>query len=264
MPIEGPSQSGFSQMTMRQKREFIVGLLYYPALSLQIFIRKHSGFRHLKPGRIIGVTLLMWLIALIAGHVPATLNPFRSAPALLAPATSVPQAPPPSTIPDGLDAPLPANWARMDAISRYQWVHRHQLSPQQLEERHAREAAQAQRQQQAAIPSPAPQRGGISKGLALFALAFLVWGLVQRRLRWRDLCRGVRWHTYSRGVSYLMPVMDRGRSFLAPLLGPLMKEPNVMRFIDPLLGFAAGAFVYHFSHALGGWLIFSAIALYIV
>jgi hypothetical protein len=258
MPVEGPSQSqsqsGFSQLTMRQRREIIVGLLYYPALTLQIFLRWKTGFRHLKPGRIIGMTLLMLLVAYVAGHAPATFNPFRSAPAVVAPAASAPPAPPPSTIPDGLDAPLPRNWQRMDAISKYQWVHKHQLTPQQLEQRHAREAAEAARHQVVpSLPVNVSQGGGVSIALVLFALAFLAWGLVQRRLRWWDLCRGVRWHTYSRGVSYLVP-----------LLGRVMKESNIVRFIDPLLCFAAGLFFYPFSHALGGWVMFSSMALYIV
>lgn len=91
--------------------------------------------------------------------------------------------------------------------------------------------------------------------LAIYAIAFVIAGMAQRFMRWRDLCQGIRWHTYSPGVSWLehMPLPDYLR------LGR-----RVARFIDPIavlfVGFLVGLI---WSHALGLWIMLSSLFVFV-
>ena len=83
--------------------------------------------------------------------------------------------------------------------------------------------------------------------LTIYVIAMIAWGLVQRRMRWRELMSGAHWHTYSRGVSYF--------SFLP------LPEDIIRRFVDPAAVMIVGVVCWMFvSTALGLWLMIGAIA----
>jgi hypothetical protein len=90
-----------------------------------------------------------------------------------------------------------------------------------------------------------------TESLRNFALLFLVVGLWQRHLRWRDLLRGELWHTRSRRVSYF--------EFL-----PLRLD-WIYRFVDPILACLGGMCICRLGfNGLGLWVMFSALCLRIV
>jgi hypothetical protein len=98
---------------------------------------------------------------------------------------------------------------------------------------------------------PAQPASSYSTPVIIFVLAMLALGLVQRHMRWTDIRNGVVWHTYSPGVSYLS---------VLPL-----RDDWVRRFVDPLACAVVGFIVWFtISTTLGWWLVFSALALYIV
>lgn len=159
-------------MTWKQKADVGAWLLSFPALTVMIFLRGKTGFRQLKPGRLV----VMWFLLLML-----------------------------------------ATFGGMDSFS-----------------------------------SLASFDGSnTSKALALFAWAMLIFGVVQRRMRWNDLKSGVRLHTYARGVPWLAKFVP-------------LSENIVQRFIDPAVCFLFGLVVLLLSRPLGMWLIFSGLALYMV
>jgi hypothetical protein len=88
----------------------------------------------------------------------------------------------------------------------------------------------------------------------IYALAMLGLGLYQRYLRWGDLAKGARWHTYSPGISYLE---------MLPIPPFFLIKRRVNRFLDPLACAIAGLLLALLSRALGAWVVFSALALFI-
>ncbi len=98
-------------------------------------------------------------------------------------------------------------------------------------------------------PNAAPPPAAIGNGviLTIYAIGLVAFGLIQRRMRWNDICKGVRWHTYSTGLSYF--------EFLP------FSTYVVHRFVDPVVCFVAGMIVGMFSTPLGMWIMFSAVAL---
>lgn len=100
--------------------------------------------------------------------------------------------------------------------------------------------------------------GGVAKPFAslfvIYALTMLGLGLYQRYLRWGDLAKGERWHTYSPGVSYLE---------MLPIPPFFLIKRRVYRFLDPLACALIGLLLALLSHALGAWVLFSSLALYI-
>ena len=100
--------------------------------------------------------------------------------------------------------------------------------------------------------------GDVAKPFAslfvIYALAMLGLGLYQRYLRWGDLAKGVRWHTYSPGLSYLE---------MLPIPPFFLVKRRLYRFVDPLACAIAGLLLALLSRALGAWVLFSALALYI-
>jgi len=88
--------------------------------------------------------------------------------------------------------------------------------------------------------------------LFYFGGAFFVLAVAQRIKRWLQFNRAVRQHSYYIGTSpfafrWLPAFMRRNR--------------RVARFIDPLFCALVGAACYPLSHALAGWLFFSAFCL---
>jgi hypothetical protein len=87
--------------------------------------------------------------------------------------------------------------------------------------------------------------------LAVFAGAFLIAGLWQRHLRWKDLLRGELWHTFTNGISYF--------EFLP------IRLDLVYRVADPLIGLLAGLVMRHLGFGgLGLWVMWSALCLRLV
>ena len=94
-----------------------------------------------------------------------------------------------------------------------------------------------------------------SAPLTIFALVMLGAAIVQRSLRWRELCQGVRWHTYSVGISYFELVP------WPPVLSFMRGYRRIYRFLDPLACVIVGLIVMSLSTSLGIWIVFSSIAL---
>src|SRR5579885_3035057 len=63
--------------------------------------------------------------------------------------------------------------------------------------------------------------------LYLFALAFLVAGIVERQLRWNDIKKGIPWHRRSRGISWFQKILP-------------LSDSVVKRFVDPAVVFIVG------------------------
>jgi hypothetical protein len=93
---------------------------------------------------------------------------------------------------------------------------------------------------------------GASAGaiMTLFAFAVLIAAIIQRRLRWNDIKKGVSWHSYSRGVSWF-------NSFLP------LNETIVKRFIDPASALIAGGILFFLIRPLGFVILASATCLFI-
>jgi len=238
--------------TWEQKKNAGVWLASFPATTAQLLTRRKTGFRLLKPVKVVGLALVMAGV----GVITPTGDSGRGGDMLPAPAVVLPQ----SNIPAGVSAPLPPDWARMNYGARMAWLNAHRLTPEQQREREQREQRERERLQAEARAKAesaarwAKFKAGFARWpMFAFAFVFLVVGLYQRRARWKGLLNGEKWHTRSRGVPYLNK-----------LLGRVMPETWIMRFADPLAVFIAGLFALVFTRALGLWLIVSAFALYIV
>jgi hypothetical protein len=233
-------------MTLAQRINFVQNLLYFPALTVQMFVRRKTGFRHLKPTPILVMTVIMIAFALAAGNTLATATSDLGSPTQDANIQRLQQQV--AQLPFDA-APPPGQIVR----DRYAWAQKHILSPaQQQERRRALDEANASAAQKA--QQSAEWRARLARWpLILFALAFFAWAHIQRWQRWHDICNGVRWHSRTRGVSYL-----------APFLGGILNESQIVRFADPLLCALVGLLCTTISRALGVWIFFAAIALYIV
>lgn len=101
------------------------------------------------------------------------------------------------------------------------------------------------------IPHPRTLKADFQNSLIVFAVACYVIAYIQKWMRWNELGRGKFWHSYSEGISWF--------SFLP------LSESICNRFIDPLICFIVGLIIAAtFSDYLGGWLMFSAVSLYMV
>jgi hypothetical protein len=86
--------------------------------------------------------------------------------------------------------------------------------------------------------------------LYLFALAFLVVGIVARQLRWNDIKKGIPWHSRSRGISWF-------NSFLP------FSDSVVKRFVDPASVFIVGLlFAFVLQPLLGYYLLAAAVCMF--
>jgi hypothetical protein len=244
---------GQNPMTWEQKRNFVVGLMSYPATIAQVFLRRKTGFRLLKPSKLVVLTVIM----LGLGRISPPVSDSVPAAEFFAPALS---PSPQSSAPPGLDAPLPANWPHLNSGTQAAWLGKHRLNAEQ--EKARAEGEQKQRERWQADMQAKAERAelwakfrGYLRGWAMyvFAGAFLLVGLYQRRARWNDLLKGEQWHTYSRGVSHLNRWLDR-----------MLPETWILRFADPLAVCLMGLCALLISRVLGLWLIFSAFALFIV
>ena len=94
--------------------------------------------------------------------------------------------------------------------------------------------------------------GGAAAGgiMTLFAFAVLIVAIIERRLRWHDIKKGVSWHSYSRGVSWF-------NSFLP------LNETIVKRFIDPTTALVIGGGLFFLIRPLGLVMLASAVCLFI-
>jgi hypothetical protein len=94
--------------------------------------------------------------------------------------------------------------------------------------------------------------GGAAAGgiMTLFAFAVLIVAIIERRLRWNDIKKGVSWHSYSRGVSWF-------NSFLP------LNETIVKRFIDPIAALVIGGGLFFLIMPLGLVMLASAVCLFI-
>jgi hypothetical protein len=100
-----------------------------------------------------------------------------------------------------------------------------------------------------AMPNSPDARPG---DLLIFAGISFICGLGQKFRRWRQLSRHQRQHSYYTGTSPFefrwLPAMFR-------------RNRRIARFIDPLVCGLVGGLIFPFSHALGLWLLFSALCL---
>jgi hypothetical protein len=92
--------------------------------------------------------------------------------------------------------------------------------------------------------------------MPIYAITMLCLGVWHRKQRWEDFGSGVLWHTYSPGISYLE---------MLPFMPSFCKSRDrVRRFLDPaaisIIALLVGVLL---NRALGGWLMFSALALFI-
>lgn len=240
-------------LELQQRITAMVNLMSYPALTVQIFCRRKTGFRNLKPGPILAVGIFMWMFVSFWPSAPNLPLFGRGG------EEEVFQEPP--LVPLGWDADQPSDWLRMTPDQQRAWIEKHRITDpvllkQQQEER-LKEVVKREKAAEARAASAATWRR-IRTNLAYwpmmaFIWAFVGWGLIQRRQRWHDLLRGVPWHSYSRGVSYLTPIFK-----------DIMREPNTLRFMDPLLCSIIAFVVLQFSRPLGWWLIFASFCFYMV
>ncbi len=91
--------------------------------------------------------------------------------------------------------------------------------------------------------------------MVIYALAMFGLGHWHRWQRWKELCEGVHWHTFSPGISYF-------EKLKLPVF--LKSHYRVNRWLDPAAVFVAGFLIGAvLSHALGIWIMFSALFLYV-
>jgi hypothetical protein len=228
--------------TLKQKTQIAIALMQYPALTVMVFLRYKIGFRQLKPAALFVMALLMLVMAQFASDSSRSTGFF---------APKVQSRAPKSDIPEGYDAPLPANWRAMDYKQRNQWMQQHRLTPEQLRAAQERVAAEAQEAAVSAERRETLRQALFRWPLTFFAIAMFILGTIQRRRRWKELTFGIRWHTRARGISYLAKLLP-------------VRELIVQRFIDPAACFIAGYILLQFSQLLGLWLMFSGMALYFV
>lgn len=88
--------------------------------------------------------------------------------------------------------------------------------------------------------------------LQVFAALVLLCGLAERSLRLKEFKKGIFQHSQYIGDSRLG--WHRLPEFIR-------RERRVERFIDPLIWIGFGVGAYHFSPALGGWMVFSGLCL---
>ena len=204
-------------LELQQKLNHYLSLTWFPALTLQVFVRRKTGFRQLSPGAILTMTYIMLLYAgawqflgIPSGGMfqklvrPARAEQFKF------------------SVEPGFDAPLPSNLRGMNYAEQQAWSQKHRISdPKLLQEQQAqfqREQQEFQKEAAAAAESAlfwANLQSYIGmKPMYLYAIAFLVWGMMQRRVRWRGILKGEMWHTHSRGcLLYTSPSpRDRTRS----------------------------------------------------
>lgn len=91
-----------------------------------------------------------------------------------------------------------------------------------------------------------------AEALLIFAVVVFFGGVFERIKRWWGRRRGERVYSTEVGVSHL-------RRLWMPAF--LKRERRVERFVDPLLCMAVGWLLLKISLALGGWFIFSGLAL---
>lgn len=91
-----------------------------------------------------------------------------------------------------------------------------------------------------------------SKPLMIFAGLSWLAGQWQSWNRAREMKQGAEWHTRSSGISFF--------EYL-PLPRLLIEEERLYRFADPIVVFVIGGITYHFTTALGAWLMFSGMCL---
>lgn len=96
--------------------------------------------------------------------------------------------------------------------------------------------------------------------LAYYAGAVLAAGLWQNLHRWQEMKRGELTHTRSLGVSPLY-VIPFGSLLPAKVAKWVTDGDHIHRSLDPFVIFAIGLFITQRDQALGGWLMFSAVAL---
>ena len=102
--------------------------------------------------------------------------------------------------------------------------------------------------------------GSSSHYLTWYAGAVLAAGLWQNYNRWQEMKRGELTNTRSLGVSPLAAV-PFGRFLPAKLTNWITSGDHIHRSADPLVMFAAGLLIVPHDQALGGWVMFSAVAL---
>ena len=102
--------------------------------------------------------------------------------------------------------------------------------------------------------------GSSSHALTYYAGAVLAAGLWQNYNRWQEMKRGELTNTRSLGVSPLAAV-PFGRFLPAKLTNWITSGDHIHRSLDPLVMFAAGLVIVPHDQALGGWVMFSAVAL---
>jgi hypothetical protein len=86
--------------------------------------------------------------------------------------------------------------------------------------------------------------------LYLFALAFLVAGIVERQLRWNDIKKGIPWHSRSRGISWFQKILP-------------LSDSVVKRFVDPAAVFIVGLlFAFVLQPLLGYYLLLAAVCMF--
>lgn len=99
------------------------------------------------------------------------------------------------------------------------------------------------------MPFQEPEKWFGRGWLGIFAMLSLFLAGRQVALRQRELRQGITWHSYHRGIS-VFSSLRRGHA------------GTWERFGDPLICIVLGAIIWHFlSPPLGGWLIFSGLAL---
>jgi hypothetical protein len=81
--------------------------------------------------------------------------------------------------------------------------------------------------------------------LYIFVLAFVVFGLVERRFRWNDIKKGISWHSRSRGISWAAKVL--------PLSDSILK-----RYVDPAIVFVVGLLFAFIVQPLTGYYLLAA------
>lgn len=91
-----------------------------------------------------------------------------------------------------------------------------------------------------------------AEALFIFAIVVFFGGVFERIKRWRGRRSGEKVYSAEIGSSHL-------RSLWMPAF--LKRERRVERFVDPLLCMALGWLLLTFSPALGGWFVFSGLAL---
>lgn len=85
--------------------------------------------------------------------------------------------------------------------------------------------------------------------LQVFAWGTLILGLIKRKLRWRDIKRGVSWHTWSRGISSL--------SFLP------LSDSNLKRWVEPIAVIIIGALLAIPFTFFGFYLVVAGLCLFL-